>query len=109
MVCSGLMQVGTRGWKRVSRQASGGQATSREEVARGHRGAKEREGSLRGVEWGTWSRERNDDEGDEVETEMAKGGATRKKRARNGAGGRREEEGRKERASQSRHCLRVEP
>jgi len=56
------MQVGTSGWKRVSRQASG-QATGREDVAKGHRRAKEREGSLRGVEWGSRSQERNDDEG----------------------------------------------
>lgn len=58
------------------RQASS-RATGREDVARGHRGAKEREGSLRGVEWGTW-RERNDDGDGEGRTETAKRRSTRK-------------------------------
>lgn len=45
--------------------------TGREDVVRGHRRAKEREGILRGVEWNTRPQERDDGDG-EKETEMAK-------------------------------------
>lgn len=46
--------------------------TGREDVVRGHRRAKEREGILRGVEWNTRPQERDDDGDGEKETEMAK-------------------------------------
>lgn len=44
--------------------------TGREDVVRGHRRAKEREGILRGVEWNTRPQERDGD--GEKETEMVK-------------------------------------
>jgi len=46
--------------------------TGREDVVRGHRRAKEREGILRGVEWNTRPQERDGDGDGEKETEMAK-------------------------------------
>lgn len=63
-------------------QARSGQAaTGREDVAKGHRGAKERGGSpLGGVEWGIW--ERNGDEGWRCNGD----GKERRRRRQNAAG-----------------------